>query len=89
MTKPVDPNEFIATIQKFEDFWLEVVRLPQPRIAMSDTTLDVLLIEDNPGDARLVEEMLYGVGDQLERIDLDGTTLIGHQSTTRRPSKRG
>jgi predicted DNA binding protein/DNA-binding NarL/FixJ family response regulator len=41
---------------------------------MSDTTLDVLLIEDNPGDARLVEEMLYGVGDQLERIDLDGTT---------------
>lgn len=28
MTKPVDPNEFIATIQKFENFWLEVVRLP-------------------------------------------------------------
>lgn len=28
MTKPVDPSEFIDTIQKFEDFWLEVVRLP-------------------------------------------------------------
>ncbi len=28
MTKPVDPSEFIATIQSFEDFWLEVVRLP-------------------------------------------------------------
>lgn len=28
MTKPVDPSEFIATIRKFENFWLEVVRLP-------------------------------------------------------------
>lgn len=28
MTKPVDPAEFIETIQKFESFWLEVVRLP-------------------------------------------------------------
>jgi CheY-like chemotaxis protein len=31
MTKPVDPSEFIATIQTFEDFWLEVVRLPPAR----------------------------------------------------------
>lgn len=28
MTKPVDPAKFIDTIQKFENFWLEVVRLP-------------------------------------------------------------
>lgn len=28
MTKPVDPTEFIETIQKFEEFWLDVVRLP-------------------------------------------------------------
>jgi chemotaxis family two-component system response regulator Rcp1 len=28
MTKPVDPAEFIDTIQNFENFWLEVVRLP-------------------------------------------------------------
>lgn len=28
MTKPVDPSEFIETIQKFNQFWLEVVRLP-------------------------------------------------------------
>jgi CheY-like chemotaxis protein len=28
MTKPVDPSEFIDTIQTFEEFWLEVVCLP-------------------------------------------------------------
>lgn len=29
LTKPVDPEEFIQTIQTFKTFWLEVVRLPQ------------------------------------------------------------
>ena len=28
MTKPVDPMEFIQTIQSFKSFWLEGVRLP-------------------------------------------------------------
>ncbi|WP_418285073.1 bacterio-opsin activator domain-containing protein [Halorubrum sp. DTA46] len=41
---------------------------------MTDDTLDVLLIEDNPGDARLVAEMLDNAGTQLRRIDLGGST---------------
>lgn len=28
LTKPVDPEEFIRTVQSFEQFWLELVRLP-------------------------------------------------------------
>ncbi|RDI72212.1 response regulator [Halopelagius longus] len=28
LTKPVDPDEFISTIQTLERFWLSVVRLP-------------------------------------------------------------
>lgn len=28
MTKPVDPEAFIETIQTFKTFWLEIVRLP-------------------------------------------------------------
>lgn len=52
---------------------------------MTDTTLDVLLIEDNPGDARLVEEMLDGARSELRRIDLDGATpdrsSIHHESS--------
>lgn len=32
MTKPVDPAVFIETIQTFESFWLEVVRLPPEEV---------------------------------------------------------
>lgn len=28
LTKPVDPEEFIDTIQTFKSFWLDIVRLP-------------------------------------------------------------
>lgn len=39
---------------------------------MTADTLAVLLIEDNPGDARLVEEMLRDRRELLHRIDVDG-----------------
>jgi CheY-like chemotaxis protein len=28
LTKPVDPVEFIETVKRFKEFWLDVVRLP-------------------------------------------------------------
>jgi CheY-like chemotaxis protein len=28
LTKPVDPGEFVETVQTFEEFWLSIVRLP-------------------------------------------------------------
>ena len=28
LTKPIDPDEFIGAVRKFEEFWLSVVRLP-------------------------------------------------------------
>ncbi|WP_435092888.1 bacterio-opsin activator domain-containing protein [Halorubrum sp. N11] len=52
---------------------------------MSNSTLDVLLIEDNPGDARLVTEMLDEAGTRLKRITLDGSapaqSSVHHEST--------
>ncbi|MFD1563752.1 bacterio-opsin activator domain-containing protein [Haloarchaeobius amylolyticus] len=36
--------------------------------ARSDETLHILLIEDNPGDARLIEEMLHGAEELTRRI---------------------
>lgn len=41
---------------------------------MTADTLDVLLVEDNPGDVRLVEEMLREAQNLLHRVDLDGPT---------------
>jgi len=39
---------------------------------MTAEQLDVLLVEDNPGDARLVEEILRETQSRLHRINLDG-----------------
>ncbi len=45
--------------------------------------LDVLLIEDNPGDARLIEEMLRDAGELLKRVDVglstEGGSRIHHE----------
>lgn len=35
---------------------------------------DILLIEDNPGDARLIEEMLRDTEELLNRIDIEGSS---------------
>lgn len=39
---------------------------------MSEQTLDVLLVEDNPGDARLIEEMLGDAETLVERVEVGG-----------------
>lgn len=47
--------------------------------------LDILLIEDNPGDVRLIEELLRQGDDKLDEFSLDGTqperTRTRHAST--------
>lgn len=37
--------------------------------------LDVLLIEDNPGDVRLIEEMLQDAEELLQRVEVDASTV--------------
>ncbi|WP_232702310.1 bacterio-opsin activator domain-containing protein [Halobacterium wangiae] len=44
---------------------------------MSTDELDVLLIEDNPGDARLIEEMLGDAGELLQRVDAGQSVASG------------
>ncbi len=43
----------------------------------SSDALNVLLIEDNPGDARLFEEMLRNAEELLQRVDFGQTTANG------------
>jgi diguanylate cyclase (GGDEF)-like protein/PAS domain S-box-containing protein len=55
LRKPVRLEEFNGLIRSISDFWLTRARLP--RVSTSSSTR-VLLVEDNPGDARLLREML-------------------------------
>ena len=58
ITKPINLEQFITVVRSIEDFWLTIVKLPHDRQEMSDNPIRILLIEDNPGDARLIKEML-------------------------------
>ena len=50
----------MTVVKSIEHFWLAIVRLPPN---MSEQCISVLIIEDNPGDARLVQEALKGASD--------------------------
>ena len=57
ITKPVDLDQFLKVVKTIDNFWLAVVKLPANRKPMIEKTVNVLLIEDNAGDARLLREM--------------------------------
>jgi diguanylate cyclase (GGDEF)-like protein len=55
--KPLDLDQFLGVMQSIGHFWLSVVTLPVGVGSRLDA-LPVLLVEDEPGDARLVCELL-------------------------------
>ncbi len=59
VTKPVDLDQFITVVKSIEDFWFAIVKLPPPEGRdVPDRLVRILLVEDNPGDARLIREVL-------------------------------
>lgn len=56
--KPVDLDQLLTVIQNVGHFWLSIVSLPEGGKAERLGAWRLLLVEDNPGDARLVMEML-------------------------------
>ena len=56
ISKPVALDAFEGVVKSLNDFWLTKVKLPQKSI------IRVLLVEDNPKDARLLREMLKDEG---------------------------
>ena len=59
IVKPADWDAFVSVIVRTVSFWLRYATLPtRERPALPPDPIRVLLIENNPKDARLVQEML-------------------------------
>jgi diguanylate cyclase (GGDEF)-like protein len=56
--KPVDIDRLLTIVHGIGHFWLSVVSLPEHATEDDRETWRLLLVEDNPGDARLVRETL-------------------------------
>jgi diguanylate cyclase (GGDEF)-like protein len=70
IVRPPDWSDFERTLGKTLDFWLSQVTLPSDRFwARQPEPIRILLIEDNPADARWVKEM-------LKDADLDGVGFV-------------
>jgi len=67
--KPVDLDQLLNVIQTVGNFWLSVVSLPTGGSNERLGAWRVLLIEDNPGDARLVTEMLAQPQLEIVRVE--------------------
>jgi len=71
ITKPVDFSRFMQVVKGFEDFWINIVKLPRFAENRVLGAVRVLVVEDNPADARLITEWL-GTGKavfEIEQID--------------------
>lgn len=62
ITKPLEIAEYQDVVKKIETFWLSLARLPKNKVRL-------LVIEDNPADSRLVEELLSESGHVDFEID--------------------
>ena len=58
ISKPVDLDQFVRVVRSIKDFWLGIVVLPASNSwnRMNSKPIHVLLIEDHPGNVRLLRE---------------------------------
>ena len=74
LSKPVQLDAFESLVKSINDFWLTKVKLPpaEARPNEHEAIRRLLLIEDNPGDARLLREMFNEQGARRHRADARG-----------------
>ena len=82
--KPVDIDRLLAIVNGVGHFWLSVVSLPEHTESDDSGTWRLLLVEDNPGDDRLVKELLAGFGAEIVHVErlADAATEIARGSFT-------
>ena len=64
LSKPVQLDAFEDLVKSINDFWLKKVKLPPAgaKRMIQESIKEILLVEDNPGDAPLLREMLKEQG---------------------------
>jgi diguanylate cyclase (GGDEF)-like protein len=67
--KPVDLDQLLNVMQTVGNFWLSVVSLPESSNVEHLDAWRLLLVEDNPGDARLVVESIAQPGLDVVHVE--------------------
>ena len=69
-------------MKSINDFWLKKVKLRPGAERMSRKPIkEILLVEDNPGDALLLREMLRGGGLAKYPLDARGVYECGREAS--------
>lgn len=74
--KPVDIDNLLSIVHRIGHFWLSVVSLPEQGERERPDSWRLLLVEDNPGDARLVREMLADTETEIVHVDRLSDALV-------------
>jgi CheY-like chemotaxis protein len=74
--KPVGIDQLLSIVHGIGHFWLSVVSLPEPATRDRPDAWRLLLVEDNPGDARLVRELLSGSDIEIVHVERLADALI-------------
>lgn len=74
--KPVGIDQLLSVVHGISHFWLSVVSLPEPAVRDRPDSWRLLLVEDNPGDARLVRELLSGSDIEIVHVERLADALI-------------
>ena len=94
VVKPVDFHEFVNAVKELGVFWA-LINEPPPgsvkKVAVTQSPLRILLLEDNAADAQLIRDLLEGGSGRLRADSRSNACRVRSRSEDRRhgPDPRG